>query len=236
VALCHGNAAHKRCAAALVKAAAYWQVSRRAQAARAGRGDSMNPAAEPTAAPVQAAPVQAEPASAAPRPFATNAVQMLRTAQASTLTLSQMADQKASILMGATFVVFSLSVGRALAANGGLPWSLSVLAFFAFVSALCAVSAVLPSVRTPKPNSAFVPNRLFFGHFATRDEEEWTQEILADLRSEEAMFRMMLHDVYQNGQVLHRKKYRFLGYAYRLFIAGLVCTMATFAIEIFVRR
>ena len=32
---------------------------------------------------------------------------------------------------------------------------------------------------------------------------------------------MMLHDVYQNGQVLQRRKYRFLGYAYRMFIAGL---------------
>ncbi|MGN6496754.1 MAG: Pycsar system effector family protein [Tsuneonella sp.] len=187
----------------------------------------MTAAAEPNAAP---GPPEAE--AAPPKPFATNAVQMLRNAQSSTLTLSQMADQKASILMGATFVVFSLSVGRALASNGGLPWSLSVLAFFAFLSALCGVSAVLPSVRTPRPNPAFVPNKMFFGHFATRDEEEWTQEILADLRSEEAMFRMMLHDIYQNGQVLHRKKYRFLGYAYRLFIAGLVATMATFAIEI----
>jgi len=167
-----------------------------------------------------------------PRVFAPNAVQMLRTAQASTLTLSQMADQKASILMGATFVVFSLSVSRALAQEGDLPWSLSVLAAFAFLSALCGVSAVLPSVKSPKPDPTFVPNKLFFGHFAHRDEEEWTRDVLADLENEEQMFRIMLHDLYQNGQILQRKKYRFLGYAYRIFIFGLFATMATFVLEL----
>ncbi|MGN3974425.1 Pycsar system effector family protein [Tsuneonella sp. SYSU-LHT278] len=168
-----------------------------------------------------------------PGAFATNAVQMLRTAQASTLQLSQMADQKASILMGATFVVFSLSVGRALTLNQALSWSLTVLAVFSFLSALCGVSAVLPAVKTaPRPHPGFKPNKLFFGHFAQMDEDEWTAAILVDLKDEEAMFRMMLHDLYQNGQVLHRKKYRFLGYAYRLFIVGLVATMITFVVEL----
>ena len=42
------------------------------------------------------------------------AVHMLRTAQVNTLALSQMADQKASILMGATFLVFSILVSQSL--------------------------------------------------------------------------------------------------------------------------
>lgn len=166
------------------------------------------------------------------RKFAPNAVQMLRTAQSNALSLSQMADQKASILMGATFVVFSLSVGRALSQGGELPLSLTVLAFFAFLSALCGVSAVLPSVSKPRPGAEHSANRLFFGHYALRDEAEWTEEVLDEMRSEEPMYRMMLHDLYQNGQVLQRKKYRFLGYAYRLFIIGLFATIITFAIEL----
>ncbi|NBC88072.1 MAG: hypothetical protein GVX90_00985, partial [Alphaproteobacteria bacterium] len=39
-----------------------------------------------------------------------NAFHLLRTTQINTLALSQMADQKANIMIGATFVVFSLSV------------------------------------------------------------------------------------------------------------------------------
>jgi len=42
----------------------------------------------------------------------------------------------------------------------------------------------------------------------------------------------MLRDMYQNGQVLYRRKYRYLGYAYRVFVIGLVVTLASFVIEL----
>ena len=75
------------------------------------------------------------------------------------------------------------------------------------------------------------PNRLFFGTFTGMDEDEWTTSILAELRADETVFRMMLHDMYQNGQVLQHKKYRYLGYAYRLFMAGLTLTVIVFIAE-----
>lgn len=171
----------------------------------------------------------AGPASA-PAGYSINAIHTLRTVQLGTLTLSQMADQKASMLMGASFLVFSIAVGRSL--NGALPWSLAVLAFFAFLSALCAAIAVMPSIGRPPPGGGSNRNRLFFGHFHDRDEEEWTREVLGDLHADERVFRLMLHDIYQNGQVLHRRKYRYLGYAYRTFIAGLLATLAAFALEL----
>lgn len=164
------------------------------------------------------------------RAFANNAVQMLRTAQGNTMVLSQMADQKASILMGATFVVFSISVSRALTQD--LPWSLTVLALFSFLSSLCAVITILPSTSKPKAVAAVPPNRLFFGHYSGREEDEWMGDVLEQMENEETMFRMMLRDIYQNGQVLQRRKYRFLGYAYRLFVLGLVLTLIAFAVEI----
>jgi hypothetical protein len=158
-----------------------------------------------------------------------SAIHLVRNAQIQGLKLSQMADQKASILMGATFVVFSISVSRSLA--GDLPWSLALLAVFAFLSSLCAVMAVLPSIKTAD-TSKIVPNNLFFGHFTQRGEEEWTEEVIQALRTDETVFRMMLHDIYQNGQVLQKKKYRFLGFAYKLFITGLILTMISFVIEL----
>ncbi len=166
-----------------------------------------------------------------PSGYSNHAIHLVRTSQQINLMLSQMADTKASILMGATFLVFTLSVGQAT--NGTMPWALAVLAVFAFVSAMCAVFAVLPSVSSP--TSARLndgkPNKLFFGYFTHMDEGEWTESILADLRADETVFRTMLHDVYQNGQVLQRKKYRFLAYAYKSFMAGLCLTVVTFAIE-----
>ncbi|WP_235903744.1 Pycsar system effector family protein [Pontixanthobacter luteolus] len=162
--------------------------------------------------------------------YSAHAIHMMRTAQINTLTLSQMADQKASILMGATFLVFSLSISRTLA--GDNPVSLMLLALFSFLSSLCAVMAVLPSVRKPNETGAR-PNKLFFGHFAELDEEEWTASILQEMQADETVFRAMMHDVYQNGQVLARRKYRFLGLAYRIFICGLFLTLIAFAVESF---
>ncbi len=167
----------------------------------------------------------------APVAYSPHAIHLVRTTQMQTLQYSQMADQKASILMGASFLVFSIAVSRAF--SGHLPVSLAILAGFAFLSSLCAVAAVLPSV-SPKtaPQSA---NRLFFGHFAGRDESEWTADVLTQLTDDETVFRTMLHDIYQNGQVLARKKYRFLGLAYRLFVVGLVVTVISFAVEMWMR-
>jgi len=174
----------------------------------------------------------AEPEQAAARPgllpYSPNAIHVLRTVQNNTLKLSQMADQKASILMGATFLVFSLAVGRLL--GGELSYPLGILAVFAFVSSLCAVMAVLPRVSGVLPPGAR-RNMMFFGHFHDLAEEEWTCDVLAELHADETVFRLMLHDIYQNGQVLQHRKYRFLGYAYRLFVIGLVVTLTAFAVE-----
>lgn len=160
--------------------------------------------------------------------YTNNAVQAVRTVQHMSLQLSQMADQKASILMGATFLVFSISVSRSLA--GDLPMALVVLAVFAFLSSLCAVFAVIPSVGKPPEGTA--PNLLFFGHFTHMDEEDWADRVLERLKHDDTMFRAMLHDIYQNGQVLQRKKYRFLSLAYKIFVVGLFATLGTFGLEL----
>lgn len=160
--------------------------------------------------------------------YSPHAIHMLRTVQNNTLKLSQMADQKASILMGASSVVFSIAVSQAF--SGDLSWSLGILALFAFLCSLCTMLSVLPRLSN-KLLPGVEPNPLFFGHFHALDEEQWTREVLGRMHSDEDVFRLMLHDVYQNGQVLQRRKYRYLGYAYRLCIVGLVVTLAAFAVE-----
>ena len=157
--------------------------------------------------------------------YPTQAVQLVRTTTQTHLVLSQMADQKASILMGATFIVFTITVGQA--SKGMLPLPLLVMACFAFLSAVCAVMVVMPSTRTP-PVDMERSNLLFFGVFTQIPEQEWADIIVERLATDEGMFRTMLRDVYQNGQVLQKKKYRYLGYAYRLFLAGLTATLLTF--------
>jgi hypothetical protein len=155
-----------------------------------------------------------------------NASNLLRTAQQMQYQLSQMADQKASMLMAATFVIFTLTIGQAR--DGRVPaTALMVLGGFAFVSAILAVLAVLPSVG---PSRTGRINLFFFGSFTRLDEEEYVERILEVLESDETMFRTMATDIYQNGCVLARKKYKLLGYAYRVFLAGLTASLVTFLI------
>lgn len=165
-------------------------------------------------------------AAAASRPaFSPHAIHLVRTATQANLTLSQMADQKASILMGATFVVFTISVGQA--GRGAFPLALMVLALSAFLSAFCAVVAILPSIRPPRAGAAG-ENVLFFGVFSQLSEEAFADRVLSQLGGDEQVFRAMLRDIHQNGVVLQRKKYRYLGLAYRIFLGGLTLTLLVF--------
>lgn len=161
--------------------------------------------------------------------FSPQAIHLVRTTMQVNVALSQMADQKASILMGATFVVFTIAVGQA--SRGDFPYALMVLAVSAFLSALFAIAAVLPSIKPPRATSPDRDNILFFGVFAQMSEDEYADRVLAMLHSDEDLFRAMLRDTWQNGVVLQRKKYRYLGYAYRIFLAGLTLTLIAFLLE-----
>jgi Family of unknown function (DUF5706) len=162
------------------------------------------------------------------RDFPVNTVNVIRTAQQIHVSLSQMADQKANMLLAATFVIFTIAIGQVREMAEPLP--LLILGAGAFFSAVCAVLAVLPAAhyRGGEP-----VNLLFFGSFAQLGEEEFLDRVIETIEDEEAAFRLMLRDLYQNGLVLERKKYRLLGWAYRIFLIGLVASFAAFVAEYF---
>jgi len=157
------------------------------------------------------------------RPFSPDAIHVIRTAQTIHVQLSQMADQKASILMGATFVIFTITINQARSSVPPLP--LLILGGTAFVAAVFAVLAILPSVRVRDGGPL---NLLFFGSFTRLGEEEFVERLIATLRDDETAYRAMAHDMYQNGLVLAGKKYRLLGHAYRIFLVGMSASLAAF--------
>ncbi len=150
--------------------------------------------------------------------FPANAAHLMRTAQLAQLQLSAMADTKASILMGATFVIFTITIGQAR--SGGAPIPLLILGGAAFLSAICAILTVLPMTKKRTPTGE--RNILFFGVFSRMGEDEFIEEVMGRIRSEDLMYRTMARDIHQAGCVLQNKKYRMLSYAYRIFLAGLV--------------
>jgi hypothetical protein len=161
-----------------------------------------------------------------PKRYAPDAIHLIRTTQQIQLQLSAMADQKASILMGAAFVVFSLTINQA--AQGRASSAMIVLAGFALAAAVLAVLAILPAVK-PRPGAPL--NLLFFGSFTQLDQDDYIERIVATLGEEEQVYRTMARDIYQNGAVLAAKKYRFLALAYRVFLLGLAVTVVVFGVE-----
>ncbi|MBV9076685.1 MAG: hypothetical protein JO048_04285 [Methylobacteriaceae bacterium] len=159
--------------------------------------------------------------------FPANAVHVIRTAQTINVQLSAMADQKASILMGATFVIFTITVSQSHGQTPPLP--LLILGAAAFAAAVCAVLAIVPAFGLGRRRGSL--NLLFFGSFASLDEEDYVARMMATLRDEEEFYRAIARDMHQNGRVLARKKYRMLGYAYRIFLVGMTASLIAFVAE-----
>lgn len=158
-----------------------------------------------------------------------HSIYLLRTMQQQHMTLSAMADQKANMLLGVSSVVLALVVREGTLA--GLKPPLVILCITVFLSALCCLFAVLPATgaRPPSGPQALPRNLLFFGAFTEMDEAQFQAEIRTLINSDEAIYAAMARDVYQQGLVLRAKKYRWLGHAYRIFIAGLLLTFAALA-------
>ena len=92
-------------------------------------------------------------------------------------------------------------------------------------------SAVLPrGGGKPKPGGQ--PNLLFFGSFTRLSEAEFIEQLRAKVTNDHDALELMARDIYQNGQVLRRKKYRLLGWAYRVFLVGLTASFVTLIIEL----
>jgi len=164
-------------------------------------------------------------AEGAPGASHANAIHLIRTCQAHHVTLSAMADQKANIIIGVNSVIFALVVKEA-AHNPAL----LVLAASSGLAAVLCMLAVLPAIGGAKATAA-PPNLLFFAGFTRLSEAEWIDWLVRTNSDDHAIQMAMARDVYQLGQVLARKKYKYLGWGYRVFIGGLIATFAVFLIQ-----
>ncbi len=149
-------------------------------------------------------------------------IYMLRTTQQHHVQLSAMADQKASFLIAASFVMLTL-LFRQIAIEG-LSLSLMVLCVFTLSASLFAVIAVIPRAKMPKFDLKSC-NPLFFGCFAQMSEDEYLLRMREAMETDGSVYKTMSRDIYQMGKVLHDKKFRYLGYSYRIFIIGLIMTL-----------
>jgi Family of unknown function (DUF5706) len=147
---------------------------------------------------------------------------LLVLANSTNITLSGMADTKASILMGASFVVFSMSIGDLAEGKASLP--LLVLTTFAFIATVLGVLTVRPNRMVKADVPADKVNILFFGSYVNTPREAYVEEVVKVLSSEEETYRRLARDLWDHGRVLRDDKFRWLHWSFTLFLVGMLAT------------
>lgn len=148
------------------------------------------------------------------------------------LAMSEMADNKASILMGASFVVFSLSIGDIAEGKANLP--LLILTIFSFVATVFGVLTIRPNrMRASKePIPPEKINILFFGSYANAKRDEYVAEMIRVLSSEEETYRRMTQDLYDHGKVLRDDKFSWLYWSFTMFLVGMLVTACAVVLDL----
>jgi hypothetical protein len=77
-------------------------------------------------------------------------------------------------------------------------------------------------------------NIIFFGNFVHLSIEQYEQQLDEMLRDGRLLYGNMTRDMYHLGKVLD-KKYRFLHFAYNVFMIGFVVTVALFLVVYFMK-
>ena len=154
------------------------------------------------------------------------------------LTLSDIADTKANILLSVNAIIISVALSNLIPkldnpSNTYLIYPTLIFITFSVVSMVMAVLATRPNVTSGQFTKEDVNNKkvnlLFFGNFHKMklDDYEWAiQELVKD---REYIYSSLTKDLYFLGLVLNRK-YKILRLTYTIFIIGIVVSVLAFGI------
>lgn len=163
---------------------------------------------------------------------------MFRVALRNHITLSDIADTKANILLSVNAIIISLVLSNLVSkldnpSNQYLVWPTVIFAGFTVASIVLSVMATRPNVTSGKFTKEDVANKkvnlLFFGNFHKMklDEFEWAMREM--MQDKDYLYGSLTKDLYFLGLVLNRK-YGLLRLTYTVFMIGIVVSVIAFAI------
>jgi predicted metal-dependent HD superfamily phosphohydrolase len=153
--------------------------------------------------------------------------------------LSDMADNKAQILITVNSIILSVLISvllRKLEENPNLTFPVVFLLTVNLVAIVFSILATRPHVSagtfTKKEVNDKKVNLLFFGNFYKMDLDSYTDSVFQMMDDREYLYRSLIKDVYAQGVVLGRK-YKQLRIAYNVFMFGIVISVIAFLIASF---
>jgi len=159
---------------------------------------------------------------------------MFRIVMQNHLQLSELADQKANMIITVCSIIISLVIPRVF--DEQLRHAVMALALTCLLSILFAVYSSLPkyagkregAMKTKNPNF----NVIFFGDFTHLEYPDFEAELEKVINDHDLVYESLAKDLYALGRVLHDKKYRFVRYAYLTFMFGLIVSGLILAITL----
>jgi hypothetical protein len=163
---------------------------------------------------------------------------MFRVALRNHITLSDIADTKANILLSVNAIIISLVLSNLVSkldnpTNDYLVWPTVIFAIFTVASIVLSVLATRPNVTKGRFTKQDVAdkkvNLLFFGNFHKMklDEFEWAMHEM--MQDRDYLYGSLTKDLYYLGLVLNRK-YNLLRLTYTVFMVGIVISVISFAL------
>lgn len=153
------------------------------------------------------------------------------------LTLSDIADTKANILLSVNAIIISLVLSNLITkldnpSNAYLIYPTLIFVVFSVVSMVLAVLATRPNVTSGEFTKEDVKNKkvnlLFFGNFHKMKLPDYEWAIQELVKDKEYIYTSLTKDLYFLGLVLSRK-YKILRWTYTIFIIGIVVSVLSFA-------
>jgi Family of unknown function (DUF5706) len=147
---------------------------------------------------------------------------MFRTTLANHIQLSNMADQKAGLMISVNSIIISIVVSfsvKGLSDNPRLILPTCLLLAVCLLTITFAIMATKPSVKARKNLPLEDMDLLFFGHYTKLSLDEYKTAIHGLINDKKALRDQMTCNIYAQGKVLDRK-YRLLKIAYTIFMIG----------------
>lgn len=150
--------------------------------------------------------------------------------------LSDMADNKAHIMITTTSIILSVLLSvllRKLEDNQNLIIPTILLLIVCLITMVCCILATRPAlpqgIFTQQEIDQKKVNLLFFGNFYRMSYEEYDRGMKEMMNDRDFLYGSLTRDVYSQGIVLGRK-YRLLRAGYNVFMYGIIVSVLAFVI------
>jgi predicted metal-dependent HD superfamily phosphohydrolase len=150
--------------------------------------------------------------------------------------LSDMADNKAHIMITANSIILSAIISLVLRKIGEYHYLVLPTMILLAISLMAMIFSIL-ATRPTLPHGQFSPadvsskkvNLIFFGNFYKMSYEDYDAGMQAVMKDKDFLYGTLTRDVYTQGVILG-KKYHLLRLAYNTFMYGLIASVLAFVI------